>query len=268
MGDRQNGRKKNNTSKNTAVAVIIAVAAILVIIAAGIFFLQGNDKDEGTDQEGQSQADSSEAQKNYEELQETVVTDSDDPLQRKIDFASLKEVNPDVYAWIWIPGTNIDYPILQSTTEPDDYYLNTTIDGKEGYPGSIYTEKYNSQAFTDPITVIYGHDMKDGTMFTELHKYEDKAFFDSNPYVYIYLPDQTVRYRIFAAVAFDDRYILSNYNYFQEEDFQLYLDDIRGSIEGNVNRDIEVTRQKRIIVLSTCISESPDQRWLVNATME
>ena len=63
-------------------------------------------------------------------------------------------MNPDVYAWIWIPGTNVDYPILQSETEPDEYYLNHTIEKKEGLPGTIYTEKYNSKEFTDPVTII------------------------------------------------------------------------------------------------------------------
>lgn len=194
--------------------------------------------------------------------------DSDDPMLRKIDFATLQEVNPDVYAWIWIPGTNIDYPILQSETEPDDYYLNTTIDLKTGYPGSIYTEKYNSKDFTDPITVIYGHEMRDGTMFTELHEYTDRNFFDSYPYIYIYTSDRTLKYRIFAAVAFDDRYILDSYNYYMKDEFQKYVDDIKSSIDGNINGDVDVVQENTVLVLSTCISEYPDQRWLVNGTIE
>ena len=93
-----------------------------------------------------------------------------------IDFDALWETNKDVYAWITIPGTVIDYPILQHETD-DSYYLNYTIDGVEGYPGCIYTERVNSKEFTDNNTVIYGHNMRNGTMFTDLHKFRDADFF-------------------------------------------------------------------------------------------
>ena len=69
----------------------------------------------------------------------------------------------------------MNYPIVQSAY--DSYYLNHMIDGKEGYPGSIYTEKINAKTFSDFNTVIYGHDMKDGSMFKDLHKFEDATFF-------------------------------------------------------------------------------------------
>ena len=104
-------------------------------------------------------------------------------------------------------------------------------------------------------------------MFTDLHKYEDRAFFDSNPYLYIYLPDRTLKYQIFAAVPFDDRYLLGSYNFAEAEDFQAYLDELRNSLEGNVNPDVEVTQENSILTLSTCIADSPEQRWLVNATL-
>lgn len=256
------GRKKTN--KKTMIIIIIAAAVVLLGGAgAGMWLYFGG---QNTASEP-VQADPEEAQKDYEEMQEEAVTENDDPMQRKIDFEALREINPDVYAWIWIPGTNIDYPILQSAVEADDYYLNTTIDGKKGYPGSIYTEKYNTTSFTDPVTVVYGHELKNGTMFSELHSYTDREFFDNYPYIYIYTPDQTLKYQIFAAVAFDDRYILGSYNFMDVDDFQKYLDELRSSIDGNVNQDVEVTQDTKILTLSTCISEYPDQRWLVNGTL-
>lgn len=106
---------------------------------------------------------------------------------RKIDFAAAQATNPDVYAWIWIPGTNIDYPILQSETEDDAYYLNHTIEKKEGLPGTIYTEKYNGKEFSSPVTVVYGHNMKNGSMFADLHKFEDRAFLmQIHTYIFIF----------------------------------------------------------------------------------
>ena len=255
--------------KKTKKIVIAAVAALIIVLgaAAGVIFFFQQEASEAVVQEQVEEADPVEAEEEYQTLQGEAVTQAEDPVQNQVDFEALQEINPDVYAWIQIPGTNVNYPILQSVTEADDYYLNTTIDGKAGYPGSIYTEKYNSTSFTDPVTVVYGHNMKEGTMFADLHKYTDRTFFDSNPYIYIYLPDKTLKYQIFAAVAFDDRYRLGNYNFQDKDDFQKYLDELRSSIDGNVNLDVPVSQESKILTLSTCIGEYPDQRWLVNATL-
>ena len=102
--------------------------------------------------------------------------------EKNLDWASLYAENKDIYAWIYIPGTQVDYPVLQSTSD-DTYYLNHNIDGSYGKPGCIYTEKINSKDFTNYNTVLYGHNMKNGEMFGCLHDYEDKTFFDENPYV-------------------------------------------------------------------------------------
>lgn len=255
--------------KKTQKIVIAVIAALIIVLGAAggvIFFFQQEDP-QILAQEQTEEADPLEAEEDYQALQGEAVTQAEDPAQNQVDFEELQKINPDVYAWIQIPGTNINYPILQSVTEADDYYLNTTIDGKTGYPGSIYTEKYNSTSFTDPVTVVYGHNMKEGTMFADLHNYTDKTFFDSNPYIYIYLPDRTLKYQIFAAVAFDDRYILGNYNFQDKDDFQKYLDELRSSIDGNVNQDVQVIQESKILTLSTCISEYPNQRWLVNAVL-
>ena len=248
-----------------SVKIIIAVMAVVLMAGGAVGAVAYTRYQEAKQKE--EEADPNQAEAGYQDMQANLVIENEDPYESKIDFESLWEVNEDAYAWIQIPGTVIDYPILQSATEEDDYYLNTTIDGKKGYPGSIYTEKYNSTAFTDPVTVVYGHDMIEGTMFTDLHKYEDKEFFDSYPYIYIYLPDRTLKYQIFAAVRFDDRYILGNYNFLEAEDFQNYLDELRSSIDGNVNPDVEVTQQSSILSLSTCIADAPENRWLVNATL-
>ena len=190
--------KKRKSSGNTR--LLLAIVAIVIVVVAGtgigIYIHSSNHKKEAAAAEKAKKADPEATQEQYEKLKEQVAVDADDPMFRKIDFAAAQAANPDVYAWIWIPGTNIDYPILQSESEDDAYYLNHTIEKKEGLPGTIYTEKYNAKDFTSPVTVVYGHNMKNGSMFADLHKFEDKAFFDANPYVYIYLPDRTIKYRI------------------------------------------------------------------------
>jgi len=261
------GRKKSS-GKTGLIVAIAAIVIVLVGSGIGFYVYSSNQKKETAAAEKAKKADPEATQEQYEKLKEQVAVDADDPIYRKIDFAAAQAVNPDVYAWIWIPGTDIDYPILQSDTEEDAYYLNHTIEKKEGLPGTIYTEKYNAKDFSDPVNVVYGHNMKNGSMFAGLHKYEDRAFFDSNPYVYIYLPDKALKYRIFAAVSFDDRYLLGTYNFTIPRDFEEYLDELRGSINGNVNIDIPVSQETGILTLSTCIADSPNERLLVNATRE
>ena len=90
-----------------------------------------------------------------------------------IDFAELSSINPDIYAWIRIPDTQIDYPVLQRE-EDDTYYLRHNSSGRYAFAGSIYTEEANSRDFKDPMTVLYGHNMRDGSMFQNLHFFEDE----------------------------------------------------------------------------------------------
>ncbi len=266
--DQDKGRKKS--SGNSKLIIILAVVLVLLAGCGVGFYMYTSKEKAKAAAEDAKKADPEKTQEQYEKLKEqaTVKEDPNDPMNRKIDFAAAQAMNPDVYAWIWIPGTNIDYPILQSETEPDEFYLNHTIEKKAGLPGTIYTEKYNSKEFTDPVTIVYGHDMKNGSMFANLHLYEDKAFFDENPYVYIYMPNQTLKYRVFAAVVFDDRYILGSYSFVDSADFQKYLDELKSSINGHVNTDINVTQDTGILTLSTCIADSPNERWMVNATRE
>lgn len=213
------------------------------------------------------QADPDQAEAVYQSTKNAHVLEDADPYLTQVDFASLQKVNSDIYAWIKVPGTDVDYPVLQSTTEDDDYYLHTTMDKKHGLPGSIYTEKYNAQDFTDPVTIIYGHNMKNGTMFTSLHRYEEQSFFDEHPYIYIYLPHAVYKYAIFSAVTFDDRYILGNYNFLDPNDFNSYISEISDSALGFVRDDLSVMPGNQVITLSTCLSNAPDKRYLVNAVL-
>lgn len=186
-----------------------------------------------------------------------------------VDFASLQQMNPDIYAWIRIEGTEIDYPVVQSA-EDDSYYLNHTVEGKEGYPGSIYSESVNSKDFSDFNTILYGHNMKDGSMFQNLHKYQDAAYMEEHPTVIIYTPDQVLRYRIFAAVTYSDVHLAYAFEYQTETGRQAFLDSVCNTrnMSDVVDRDVEVTAEDRILTLSTCIGSQPEKRLLVEAVLE
>lgn len=188
--------------------------------------------------------------------------------EKNLDWDALQEENADIYAWIYVPGTKIDYPILQHPTE-ESYYLNHNLDGSEGYPGCIYTQNLNSKDFTDPNTVIYGHNMKNGSMFHTLHSFEDGAFFDENKYVFIYTPEETFVYEIFAAYEFSDAHLLYNFDFETPASFQVYLDSVLSTRDMNshVRKDLSVTSENHIITMSTCISGKPNNRYLVQAVL-
>lgn len=186
-----------------------------------------------------------------------------------INFEELWELNPDVYAWIRIPGTDIDYPILQHPGD-DTYYLNYNIDGSYGRPGCIYTEKkYNSKDFTDNNTVIYGHNMKNGTMFAQLHKFEDKDFFDGNREVIIYMPDKVLHYKVFAAHTYDDRHLLYSFDFTDKEVYKEYLDSVFAirDMSANIDTEMVVTEENKIITLSTCVYKQTSKRYYVQAVL-
>ena len=185
-----------------------------------------------------------------------------------IDFDSLQARNPEAYAWITIPGTVIDYPILQSASD-NTYYLTHTIDGAESPEGSIYTETYNSRDFEDPNTVIYGHDMANGSMFQNLLNYQDRSFFDANREVLIYTPDAIRRYRIFAAYLYDDRHLMQSFNFEDKDVYRQYLESVFSIREMGacIDTDQEVTADDKIITLSTCYGVQEDKRYLVQAVL-
>ena len=190
-----------------------------------------------------------------------------EPVDIPIDFAELQKMNPEIYAWIQIPGTEVDYPIVQRP-EDDAYYLDHTIEGEEGLPGSIYTESLNKQDFTDKNTVIYGHNMKDNTMFGGLKDYKDSAYMDEHSEVYIYTPEHIFTYKIFAAVTYDSRHIMVAFDFDQDEQYQAYLDSLSQvrNMASYINTDIPVTTSDRIITMSTCNGNN-DQRFLVEALL-
>ena len=188
---------------------------------------------------------------------------------KKIDFPALQNENADIYSWITVPGTPIDYPVVQKENELD-YYLMHNLNGSYGYPGCIYTQYYNAKDWTDNNTVIYGHNMKDGSMFAALHHYQDKDFFEENPYVYIYSPEEIMVYRIFAAYETSDVHLLLAFDTENEDSYEGYLKGILENEEGMGNhfdKSLALEGKDKIISLETCISNKPQRRYVVQAVL-
>ena len=114
----------------------------------------------------------------------------------KVDFAALKEINPDIVAWLTIPGTNIDYPIAQHSD--NDYYLHHLFTGEWNSSGCLFMDCRNELDFSDRHTIIYGHHMDNGTMFQNLMGYKSQEFYDQHPVGQLITPDGSYTLEFFA----------------------------------------------------------------------
>lgn len=193
------------------------------------------------------------------------------PYTSPINFEKLKKENTDIYAWLDIPGTEISYPLLQSPTD-DTFYLNHSKDGKYSSAGSLFTEhRYNTTDFTDPVTAIYGHDMRSGKMFGKLQElYSDTTTFEELKSIIIYCPDKELRYEVFAAVPYNQNHILYYYDRFRTESaFSEFIDEIYSTkaFGTNFNEDIKLAVGDRVIFLSTCYKGNDSKRFLVLAKL-
>lgn len=112
----------------------------------------------------------------------------------KIDFDGLRTINGDIVAWIQIPGVGVDYPVVQG--KDNEHYLHYTFDGKANKAGSIFLDYRNRADFTDSKVILYGHNMKDGSMFSNLKKFQDAGFRKEQGRVLHYLPDRMLEYEI------------------------------------------------------------------------
>ena len=188
---------------------------------------------------------------------------------KSLDWDALHEVNQDIYAWICVPGTLVDYPVVQHPTD-NEYYLMHNLDGSYGYPACLYTENYNSKDFSDYHTVIYGHNMKDGTMFASLHYFETMDISSENQFFYIYTDDEIRVYLIVGAYQFLPKHLLRDYDMDNIYVYEQYLKDMFNlsyadtAGVSNMRTDTELNMSDRIVTLSTCVNESDHSyRYLV-----
>ena len=269
MGDELKKRRKEESK--TGYIALMVLCAVVFVGAAGVLFYQQWQKKQTEDMlSGLSE----------EPTETEVVEEEDDPLYgieipvKELNWKNLKKENEDIYAWVYVPGTKVDYPILQDP-EDDTYYLNHNIDGSTGYPGCIYTEAtYNAKDFNDNLTVLYGHNMKDDSIFGSLHDFEDPETFSGEHYIYIYTEDARVLvYRMFGAYEYTSNHLLANEDMTNPDIFDQYLIRIFNNVEmeartANIRHDISVTKEDKVITLLTCTKDSRDDlRYVVQGVL-
>lgn len=257
--------------------IILLCVCIAVIIGALIFlFLYLNQKDYNGDQLPTA-ATVDEATK----PQPTVLPTEKGPVEawgyktaepgdHNPDFDELMEINPDIYAWIYIPNTNVDYPVARSTSDGDDsFYLEHNVYRQYQFSGTIYSEIKNQPDMHDRVTVFYGHNMLNGSMFASLHNFGDKTFFDENNTAFVLTKDKVLTYLIYSAYTFDDRHILNTYFLGDDKAFQEYLDSTLDphAYDANVREGVELSANNKILTLSTCTSGASNTRYLVQGVL-
>lgn len=129
-----------------------------------------------------------EAEMKYHALQEYAVKQEADGLDRKIDFDSLKQINPDIIGWLYAPQIGVDLPILKGET--DQEYLYRSYDGEESIAGTLFTFADTGERLLDTHICIFGHKLQSGEMFGELDRFQDNGFLKENNRIYLYTPER------------------------------------------------------------------------------
>ncbi|MBR3968086.1 MAG: class B sortase [Clostridia bacterium] len=247
--------KKRSIVKKTIYLTIVIIAVILLILSGITLvkrWLSGRETFE-----------------HYKNEPAPTVSTTETPTN-PINFEGAQLDNENICGWIQIPGIDtIDYPILRSSAKMDDsYYLNHDAYNRESFAGSIYIQKVNHKDFGDPNTVIYGHDMLNGTMFGQLKKFRDKEFFDKNREIYIYTPGHILKYEIISAFVYDNRHIMNSFDFSKPEQRQEFFDMCTNpkSMVKNVVEGAKLEDDDKIITLSTCTGID-SQRYLIVAKL-
>jgi len=193
--------------------------------------------------------------------------EEEDPYLRQleeINLESLREVNPDVVGWILIPDTVISYPIMQGTD--NDYYLKHTWDGKRYAVGSIFLEYLCNADLTEFHTIVYGHNMNDGSMFASLREYRDQDYWEEHPYVYIRNDRGVYRYEIFSSYLANVKGDAYSIGFTGENTKVRFLEQILQ--ESVIDTEVEPEHTDRILTLSTCSGRGSTTRWVVHARLK
>lgn len=168
-----------------------------------------------------------------------------------IDFANLKQVNPEVNGWVWIYDTVVNYPLVQSSMN-NDAYLAKTYDGTRNSSGSIFMDYRNSGDYSDDNTIIYGHNMKNGKMFAVLKKFQNQDFYDAHREFYIMTADGNRRYEIISMFQTDALSSIYDRNFASREAKEAWLDKVLRS--SAVLSPFTATAEDDFVTLSTCVS--------------
>ena len=181
----------------------------------------------------------------------------------QVDFESLLLLNPDIVGWIYIEGTQVNYPVVQSND--NDYYLYRLISGESNSSGSIFLDAGASSLFQSRNNPVFGHNMKNGSMFAGITDYVDQKFYEEHPVALLLTPNGNYEVQIFSCYitdAWDDSWQII----FDGSEFVQWLDKIQR--KSFLTTDVRPTEADRVLTFSTCTYETEDARLLVHGILK
>ena len=183
--------------------------------------------------------------------------------ERKIDFKKLKSQNQDIAGWIYIRGTTIDYPIVQG--KDNEEYLHQDFNKKKSSSGTIFLDNNCKKDFTSDNNIIYGHHMKNGTMFAQLLKFREKSFLKKHNEIMIFTPDRTIHLKVISAYAQKAQNKIP-VTFANDKPKKAYIK----KIESMSEQTIKTSRinDSHIYTFVTCSYEGEDNRTYVHAAEE
>lgn len=257
---------KQKKTKPTVIALVALLVVLLVAGVGGFAYVAWSNAEMNRAAQEQAATPVPEPVQTSEEPET-----QDNRVQNPINFSELKTKNPDIYAWIYVPGTDVNLPVLQSLVD-DNYYLRRNADGDYANEGSIYSQSMNSTDFSDPVTVLYGHYLENGSMFSTLHYFENEDFFAEHDTFYIYTMGHVLTYKIVSAYQYDDRHILNSFDFSDPAVVQDYFTNTvmnPPSLVANVRSGVTLQATDTIVQLSTCTDTilHTDTRYLVTGVL-
>lgn len=180
-----------------------------------------------------------------------------------VDFAGLRETNEDVVGWIYCEGTRIDYPVMQG--EDNDFYLHHNYIRESSAAASIFVDENNRPGFADANTIIYGHHMRDGSMFATLDDWAQQEYYEDHPVMWLLTPEQDYRIDLFAGYttsAYADTYLIYHEN---DPAIQEYLAQCIG--QSDFSSEVRPDGSGRYVVLSTCAYVFDNARYVLHGEL-
>ena len=242
--------------KKTKKIVIAVIAALIIVLGAagGVIFFFQQEEPQMIAQEQAEEADPLEAEEDYQVLQGEAVTQAEDPAQNQVDFEELQKINPDVYAWIQIPGTNINYPFVQAND--NKYYLTHSFDKSHNTSGWVFLDYRNNIQTLDKNTILYAHGRIDKTMFGTLKNILNNDWLTNTDNYIIKLSTEYENslWQIFSAYHIPTTSDYLQINFENNEDFKNFANMLTERSQYNFNTT--VNENDHILTLSTCYNSS------------